>query len=169
MPDEFRIVYRKYDGSLHWHGTVRWLGEDEHGVWAGATPPSAMRRGDEPPLVFDHAWVTLLPRNAWWTAVFNDEPAMVEVYCDITTPVRWLKSAEATMVDLDLDVARRRAGSVELLDADEFAEHQIRYGYPAQVIAEAERAAAWLQAALTGDSEPFAQVYRRYMRLLAPD
>src|SRR5262249_7830734 len=134
MAGEFRIVYRQYDGSLHWHGTVRWLGEDKHGVWAGAAPPSEMRRGAEPPVAFDHAWVTLLPRNAWWTAVFNDEPAPTEVYCDITTPVRWPNSAEATMVDLDLDVARRRCGSVDLLDQDEVAHQQVRYGYPRQLI-----------------------------------
>lgn len=34
------------------------------------------------------------------------------------------------MVDLDLDVVRRFDGSAEILDEDEFAEHQVRYGYP---------------------------------------
>jgi protein associated with RNAse G/E len=163
---ELRVVYRKYDGSLHWHGTVRWLGEDEHGVWAGAAPPSTWRRGGEPPIAFEHAWVLLLPRNAWWTATFNDAPAPTEIYCDIATPAQWLNASEVTMVDLDLDVRRRRAGPVELLDAEEFADHQVKYSYPGHVIAEAQRAASWLQEALTSGSEPFTRVYRSYLRLL---
>jgi len=167
MAGNLRIVYRKYDGTLHWHGTVQRLGADEHGVWAGATPPSAMRRGAEPPVVFDHAWVTLLPRDAWWTATFNDTPASTEVYCDITMPARWLNPSEVTIVDLDLDVCRRRAGPVQLLDEDEFADHQVRYGYPGHVIAEATRAARWLQVALADGTEPFAHVYRSYLRLVA--
>ena len=68
------------------------------------------------------------------------------------------------MVDLDLDVSRRRTGEVELWDEDEFASHQVKYGYPADVIAEAERAAEWLRNALTQNSEPFATLtYRSYM------
>jgi uncharacterized protein len=167
MAGQIQLIYRKYDGALHWHGVVEWLGEDEHGVWAGAAPPSTMRRGDEPPVVFDHAWILLLPRNAWWTATFNDPPEATEIYCDITTPARWPSASEVTMVDLDLDVRRRRTGSVELLDEDEFAEHRVRYGYPADVVAEARRAAAWLTDALTDGREPFAGVYRSYLELVA--
>ena len=32
MAGDVRVVYRKHDGSLHWHLMTRWLGEDEHGV-----------------------------------------------------------------------------------------------------------------------------------------
>lgn len=168
MSCELRITYRKYDGTLHWHGVATRLGEDEHGVWAGAAPPSSWRRGDEPPVAFYHAWVTLLPRDAWWTATFNDSPEPTEVYCDIATPVRWLSPAEATMIDLDLDVRRKRTGIVDTVDQDEFADHQLKYGYPADVIAEAERAARWLEVALANGTEPFARVYRSYLRMLTP-
>jgi protein associated with RNAse G/E len=89
-----------------------------------------------------------------------------EIYCDITTPVRWPSRTEVTMIDLDLDVCRTRRGTVELLDEDEFACHQVRYGYPADVIAQAERSAAWLRAALAQDREPFASVYHSYLRLV---
>lgn len=30
-------MYTKYDGRLHWHQTMLYLGEDEHGVWLGAS------------------------------------------------------------------------------------------------------------------------------------
>jgi hypothetical protein len=33
---EIRVVYTKFDGSLHWHQVMHYLGEDEHGIWLGA-------------------------------------------------------------------------------------------------------------------------------------
>ena len=49
------------------------------------------------------------------------------------------------LVDLDLDVVRRRAtGTVELRDEDEFAEHRARFGYPDDLVANAEAAAKLL-------------------------
>jgi hypothetical protein len=70
------------------------------------------------------------------------------------------------MVDLDLDVSRRRTGEVEVWDEDEFAAHQRKYGYPADVVAAAERSAEWLRDALTRNHEPFASVYRAYLALV---
>jgi protein associated with RNAse G/E len=166
MSGEIRVVYRKYDGSLHWHMTMWRLGEDEHGIWTGAPPPSTMRKGDGPLVTFEHAQVMLFPHNAWWTGAFNDAPAETEIYCDIASPAQWLTADEVTMFDLDLDVRRSRGGTVELLDQDEFAEHQLKYGYPADVIAAAEQSAAWLQAALADGSEPFASTYRAYLALV---
>ncbi len=163
------MVYRKHDGALHWHMSGRWLGADEHGAWVGCAAPFRMRRGNERPVLFRYSTVMLFPRDAWWTAAFNAEPADLEIYCDITTPVRWPSESEVTMVDLDLDVCRRRDGSVLLLDADEFAEHQVGYGYPADVIAAAESAAGFLQSALGANAEPFDRVYRSYFDRLAAD
>jgi uncharacterized protein len=168
MTSDVRVVYRKYDGSLHWHLTARRLGEDEHGVWIGSPPRSTMRKGDGPLVAISHAQVMLFPRAQWWTAAFNDRPDEVEIYCDITTPADWPSPDEVTMTDLDLDVRRLRSGAVELLDEDEFAEHQLRYGYPADVIREARRSASWLQAALAGGAEPFASAYHSYLGLVTP-
>ncbi len=71
------------------------------------------------------------------------------------------------MVDLDLDVCRRWDGEVVVLDEDEFADHQVRYGYPPEVIAQSHRAADWLRVALADGTEPFATVYRSYLAMLA--
>lgn len=161
-----RIVYRKYDGSLHWHMTMRWLAEDEHGVWTGASSNSTWRRGNGPPRTIESPQVMLFPRQEWWTARFDANPARVEIYCDVATPADWLSPNEVTMIDLDLDVCRRPDGGVVVLDEDEFAEHQIRYGYPAEVIAESRRAARWLEAALVNGAEPFATVFRSYLAML---
>lgn len=127
-----------------------------------------MRKGDGPIVVLDYASLMLFPRGAWWT--FNDAPAQTEIYCDVTTPVRWSSASEVTMVDLDLDVLRKRDGTVLLDDEDEFAEHQVKYGYPPDVVSEAENSAAWLKDALANGREPFTTVYRSYLALLTrPD
>ncbi len=166
MGDDVRVVYRKYDGSLHWNMTMKWLGEDEHGVWTGADASNTWRKGDGPPTVVGHGHILLFPRNSWWTASFNSEPARTEIYCDISTPVEWPNPREVTMIDLDLDVVRRRDGLVALLDEDEFAEHQVKYRYPAEVIRASISAAEWLQVALGDGTEPFASVYRTYLALI---
>jgi uncharacterized protein len=164
---DVRVVYTKFDGSLHWHQTTRYLGEDEHGIWVGARAGSTTRRGAEPPIVLDQPFVELIPNGQWWTAVFNGAPARTEIYCDIATPARWRDEHEVTMVDLDLDVVRMRADQrVLLLDEDEFAEHQVRYAYPADVIAQAEQAAAWLLEAIGAGAEPFARGYRTWLDLV---
>jgi protein associated with RNAse G/E len=160
-----RVTYRKYDGSLHWNQEACWLGEDEHGVWLGAPPNTPSRRGHEPPVVHKQAHVLLFPRDVWWTAVFNAEPRRTEIYCDVTTVPVW-RGDEVTMIDLDLDVRRRRDGVVEVLDEDEFDLHRERYGYPDHVVAAARAATEWLRRALCGGTEPFAGGYRRWLAMV---
>ena len=162
-----RVVYTKYDGSLHWHLTMQYLGEDEHGIWLGAAAGSAMQRGHEPPVILEEASVQLIPDGVWWAATFRADPAQCEIYCDIGTPPQWPSPAEVTMVDLDLDVLRLRSDQRVLLDdEDEFAEHQVRYRYPADVISNAEAAAAWLLDAVSAKAEPFGAAYRRWLEIV---
>ncbi|ACZ85359.1 DUF402 domain-containing protein [Streptosporangium roseum] len=149
------VVYRKYDGSLHWHHQALLLGEDEHGVWTGCLAGSSGRRGHEPPVAWSHAFVMLFPRDAWWTASFNAAPNKTEIYCDISTVPEW-RDGEVTMVDLDLDVIRMRDGRIFLDDEDEFEEHLLRYAYPPDVIANARASAARLMEAVAADAAPFA-------------
>jgi uncharacterized protein len=161
---DVRLVFTKYDGSLHWHQTVQYLGEDEHGIWLGSRAGSIAQRGSEPPIRFEAPFVQLIPADQWWTAAFNDPPAWSEVYCDISTPARWLGPDEVTMVDLDLDVVRLRADQrVFVDDEDEFAEHKVRFGYPPDVIARAEQSAAWLLAAVSAGVEPFGTAVEKWL------
>lgn len=155
------MVYRKYDGALHWHEWMPYLGEDEHGRWLGAPANNPSQRGDEPPVVMPQAHVLLLPRDRWWTASFNAPPQKTEIYCDITSPVEFSDDL-VTMVDLDLDVLRRRDGTVLVDDEDEFAEHQVKYGYPPGVIASAQASCDWLVANVATE-EPFLTAYKPYL------
>jgi uncharacterized protein len=167
IADEVRVVYRKYDGSLHWNQTMRRLGEDEHGIWLGCQAGSSARRGYEPPVFYTHAYVLLIPKDGWWTATFNDlSERWVEIYCDVTTVPQWPGSGEVTMVDLDLDVLRRWDGTLETVDEDEFEEHRIRYGYPPDVVHGARRAAQWLHAAIGQNADPFG--YRGWLAQVRP-
>ncbi|MEZ0070350.1 protein associated with RNAse G/E [Streptacidiphilus sp. MAP12-20] len=165
---EVRVVVRKFDGSLHRHYSMIWLGEDEFGVWLGApigTVCSRVAEGEV--LVTEEQWVMLIPAGAWWTALFLAAPARLDVYCDVTTPAEWPHTGEVTTVDLDLDVCRIRGdGSVFVDDQDEFAFHQKRHAYPPDYVARAETTAEWLLAAIRNGTEPFGSRYRTWLELV---
>lgn len=159
-PESVHVVYRKYDGSLHWNHPALLLGEDEHGVWTGCPAGTRGSRGDEPPVTWIQPFVMLFPRDTWWTAIFNAAPHKFEIYCDVSTVPRW-NDGRVTMVDLDLDVIRvREDGRVFLDDEDEFEEHRTRYSYPPGVVEDARAAAATLLEAVTARTAPFDSVPR---------
>ena len=158
-----RVIYTKYDGALHWNYTCQHLGEDEHGVWVGAPSGTAVRRGELATGPVEAPHVLLFPRDGWWTGCFNAAPHRTEIYCDVTTVPLWHGAAGVTMVDLDLDVRRRRAGAVELLDEDEFVEHGLRYGYPAEIVSAARTSADWLFDAVARRVEPFNTAYHPWL------
>ena len=160
-PASVLLRYTKYDGSLHWHFPVERLGEDEHGCWLFGRKGILLRRGAEVALEQPHHFVGLVPHVGDWTAFWNDGHE-VEIYVDVTSTPQW-NGDEVTMVDLDLDVVRWREGNVEVLDEDEFEEHQVRYGYPVDVIESAARTCQWLVGAITERCEPFGDVGRRWL------
>ncbi|HEX6500376.1 MAG TPA: DUF402 domain-containing protein [Micromonosporaceae bacterium] len=155
------VRYFKYDGTPHRSYPARLVARRPEGSWllVAAGTVATLAGGDA---VREEAYTLLVPSDAWWTAMFNAAPRRTEVYCDITTPAIW-GEGEVSLVDLDLDVRRRRTGEIELLDEDEFAEHRARYGYPDQVVAQARAAAHWLVGALGDGTEPFASAYRPWL------
>ena len=70
-------------------------------------------------------------------------------------PATWETPDLVTIVDLDLDVVRWADGRVELVDEDEFLEHQTSLGYPAWMIDRARAAAAQAVLAAENRVEPF--------------
>lgn len=164
--ERVRVVFRKYDGALHWHFDAVRLGEDEAGVWLGCPPNTPATRGDEPPRIWAAPGAVLFPRDGWWVATFNATPHKYEIYVDISTTPVWSSgdgADEVTMVDLDLDVVRMRDGEVRVLDEDEFAEHRVKYGYPPEVVAGARAATEWLAGVVGDDTEPFASEYNHWL------
>lgn len=64
-----RVVYRKYDGSLHWHMTLALLGRDTYGTWLGSPAGTQARRGSEPPVAYAMPSVRLIPHDGAWTMI----------------------------------------------------------------------------------------------------
>lgn len=166
MGREVQVRYRKFDGSLHWHFVMRELGRDEHGWWLGGEAGTVLQRGSEPPGTAPTDFVLLAPPGRWWTACFNAAPHKVDVYVDLTS-VPETTDDSLTMIDLDLDVVRRRDGSVYLDDEDEFIEHQAKYGYPLDIIESVTHASVELMAAVTARTEPFGDVGAQWLDRLA--
>jgi protein associated with RNAse G/E len=167
MNDLIRLTFRKYDGSLHWHSSLRRLGEDEHGLWLGWGRNHRIARGAEPPITIREPYVQLIRWKEWWCGSFNAAPRDTEIYCDITTVAEWTAPDEISLIDLDLDVLRFRDGRLPLIDdEDEFLEHQVRYGYPPEVIATARATADRLLEAVRADEEPFKSGYHRWLAMV---
>lgn len=59
------------------------------------------------------------------------------------------------MIDLDLDVVVTQDGTVDVDDEDEFAVHQVEFGYSEEMIRRAERETRRIVAELEGRREPF--------------
>src|SRR3954453_5228395 len=104
----------------------------------------------------DH--VTLAPYDEWYLATFyGDDPQRpCDVYVDIATPAVWYDGeSRLRAVDLDLDVIRGVTGRVWVDDEDEFAEHRVSLGYPADLVRGAMASCELVLAAVASGSAPF--------------
>lgn len=163
--------YRKWDGSPHWQSVGILLGVDEHGVWVGAPRGTHMER---PGRAFDldRDSVSLFP-DAGFTPAFNagGRPEQISVYVDITTRPEWTRTEDGwrvTTIDLDLDVVQHVDGFTFVDDEDEFAEHQREFGYPAEVVAQAEADTRAVFAAIRERRAPFDGTGWRWLDQLSP-
>ncbi|MGE5595994.1 MAG: DUF402 domain-containing protein [Hyphomicrobiales bacterium] len=138
-----RILLRatKYDGAAHWIQPFRVISDDGNLLiteYRARTPIFTSRGEFRSP--YDsrvYFW-----RDRWYNVFRLSRPGcdLALWYCNVTTPPSF-DGCDLTYVDLDLDVAVRPDGCIELLDEDEFEEHQVKYGYTKEVIANAEEAA----------------------------
>lgn len=157
MRDLVHIRFSKWPGIAHWHYDLEWLDEDEYGTWLFAPTGTIAQRGEEAPIPMSYPFVKLVPRDAWYAAIWNGG-GKYDVYVDVCTPAKW-SDRTVEMVDLDLDVVRYREDEeTAVLDEDEFLEHQIAFGYPEHVVDRARASAAKLVVALDSRREPFGDV-----------
>lgn len=162
--DLVAVRFTKWGERPHWELDLRYLGADEHGHWLGAPRGFRMHR---PGMALDSRIdvAMLIPPDRAWMATFNGPGHdTCDIYVDVTTVPDWA-GATVRAVDLDLDVYRGLDGSVLVDDEDEFAEHQVRYGYPPDVVALAERSRAELTAAIRAGEEPWASVGHRWVEV----
>lgn len=88
-----------------------------------------MVRRQEESFTAKAGFVGLVPEDEWWVAEFSPNHPTLTVYVNIGTPPEWTGS-RVTQIDLDLDVIRRRNGTVMVLDEDEFEEEPGRVRVP---------------------------------------
>lgn len=162
MSSLVRVRFTKWGGQRHWRYDMRRVGEDEYGVWLWAPPGIEAQRGDEPPKLTTNAFAKLIPRDGWFSAIWN-AAGKYEVYVDIGAPAVWNED-RVEMIDLDLDVVRlREDASVQVLDEDEFLEHQVALSYPPYVIDRARATTALLALDVAERREPFGEVGIRWL------
>ena len=163
----------KWGNRPHWEFTSIPLGHDEHGDWYGTPVGTEFSRPDSR-YVTETEHVVLVPRpgllattDAGWVATFYSAHPRIHTYVDITTPAL-TSPGLVTCVDLDLDVVRDIDGErVWVDDEDEFAEHQVRLGYPPEVIEGARTVCAWVRDAVEHRQQPFGGASRRWLAALA--
>ena len=155
---EMIMQWRKWDGTPHWRHECVYLGADRWGDWLGqptgwhSARPGAAGDAESPN-------GTLVPRDATDHAltVNRDHPRGLRIYIDLAWDLRWSDDGLlVTGIDMDLDVVRRtdeRGTYVD--DRDEWAEHSIRYGYPADVRAHLERRTLELERQVRAEAAPF--------------
>ena len=163
--------FGKWGGRPHWEMDLRYLGADQFGDWLGSPAGMPMRRP---------GWTTrtdaecafLVPMQGDFVASFNGRGVPTAIYVDVTDTPHW-DGETVRAVDLDLpawrrgpDVVKAWDGTLLVDDEDwaharqggEFAEHQVQYGYPPEVVDAAQRSCDDLVTAIAGDQEPWASV-----------
>ena len=156
-----RVEMRKGGDLPHWELDAFYLGRDAHGDWVGV-PAGTLNARPGARFVSEVDAVTLVPADPelrWCLPTFHAPGIWCSTYVDITTPATW-EGPALRAIDLDLDVVRgadhgERGGRVWIDDEDEFADHRVRYGYPAEVVAAAVDTAELVRAAVAAGRAPF--------------
>jgi uncharacterized protein len=169
-----RCEMTKWGGRPHWEYDAVVLGEDHHGTWLGFAAGTPYSRPGHS-FVAERPHVGVVPTDgAWHLATFyrGEGPRWptlgdsgVQVYVDMTTPAEW-DGLTLRAVDLDLDVVRGFNGQVIVDDEDEFAEHQVAYGYPEHVVEGARASCAAVLAAVRGGHAPYDGTSHRWLEVL---
>jgi hypothetical protein len=170
-----RCEMTKWGDRPHWQFAGVYLGADEHGEWLGFPRGTHNSRpGYEFHSEVDA--VTLVPTGGWYAATFHAPGIWCDLYIDVTTPGEWVADV-LRAVDLDLDVIRMSPtngrtppvgivagpGEVFVDDEDEFAEHQVAFGYPTEVVGCAQASCDELVSAVRAGLPPYDGTHRRWL------
>ena len=177
-----RVEMSKWGDRPHWEFDGVHLGADEHGEWLGF-PAGTLNTRPGLEMVSEVACVTLVPAGGWYAATFHAPGIWCDLYVDIATPGEW-DGHVLRAVDLDLDVIRMSAtpptstrsapqnlsagpGETFVDDEDEFAEHQVAFGYPADVVERAQASCDAVLADVRAGRAPYDGTHQRWLQELS--
>lgn len=154
------VQFLKNPDVTHWGFEAFWMGEDEWGDWISVPTGTVRWKGETAVRPTRMPAVFCAPRGQWWHLHYNGQMGHPNFthFVDIITPPVWVSQDRYEMIDLDLDVAVRLDGTVEVQDEDEFEVHQVRYGYTEEMIRGAEMETARIVGELEQRREPFFDV-----------
>lgn len=159
---EIVFQWRKWDGSTHWRHECVWLGSDSWGDWVGQ-PAGWWSERPGRSFATHGPNVTLVPPSGDYALTVNrDHPKGMRIYIDLAWDVR-AGAADGTPdpllftgIDMDLDVVRIEGERGTWLDdVDEWDEHRVQYGYPAEVQEHLLALAVDLEQRVRAQLEPF--------------
>ena len=147
----------KWGDRPHWEFDGRYLGSDDHGDWIGFPLGTRFIRPGVDVVMPNHQ-VGLVPADGLaergWIAAFHGPGSDFLLYVDMATPPVW-DGHVVRSIDLDLDVVQGLSGRVWVDDEDEFADHRVRFGYPAELVAGALASCRWVETAVRDRRPPF--------------
>jgi len=160
-----QVRFGKWGGGPHWAFDLVYLGADEFGHWAGGPAGLPMERPGWSTAADTDGVLSFSHRTGFVATINADagDSRAVQVYVDISTPPVWIRDpdtglAQVQMIDLELDVVRRFDGTLFVDDEDEFAEHRMSLGYPASLVAAAQRDCATVFDAVRREAGPYGEV-----------
>lgn len=163
---EVVVTYRKWPSKPHWSVAMAVLGRDDAGLWLGTRRGTPLDRVGTPAHASGDSVVLFTPGRPWSPRWYSrpgpsGRASRFSSYVDIISPPE-ISDDRVDVVDLDLDVARRWDGVIEVLDEDEFAERQLSQGYPPQIVTMATEACEHVSRALRGGTAPFGGEHARW-------
>ena len=159
----------KWPDRPHWVFGGHYLGSDEHGDWIAFPAGSRFTRpGVDVTMPNDQVGLVPAPDllERGWLATFHAPGSAFRLYVDIATPPAW-EGDVLRSVDLDLDVIQGLAGRVWVDDEDEFADHRVRFGYPAEVVEQAVASCRRVEADVRASEAPFDGSHRAWLAQVA--
>jgi len=145
----------KHDGSLHrtWDKTTVLYCDDNHMIGGNYRTLVTEKTGEK--------WrtkgsaIVYFSAHHWFNVVALITKVGVEYYCNLASPAS-LKNKMLDYVDYDLDIVVRADGTLQILDGDEFEQHEEAMGYPASLISLVEVATEELLQWIKEQRELFA-------------
>jgi protein associated with RNAse G/E len=153
------IHITKYDGSYHRRWPVYYvqregalyLTESRAGEHVTRTPDPV---DDPDPFPIRSGGQVFLWDDRWFNVARGPRDGRTRYYVNIGTPVQF--DGEAFhYIDLDLDVIWWTDQTPQVVDEDEFLDHSVRMGYPAEVIERARAAVDEVLSMIEARAFPF--------------